>query len=1512
MDPRFFVSGVDPYKSFVPNLDVTEILSTAAASLTFENSMIASPHFNPETALHVIELMDARMDPCAVADPSSGNKLPSVRERIEDGTLPLPVVLGIKESTRVLDHMLLQIYPSFLHGNSAPQTLMSSLYLHPTSLATLAAQTGRPSLYLHTRVPGAETIVPQHNLHFAEISGTNSAPAPASPQPATVPLKSQSTGEVDQAVTLSFFATCLGVLKASGVTYEQILFSDIFEEEDFHPLTYGADMAWAVPLDQILKTLLDAERAMIKSFPGAGAAAQAMVDAASSDRDKVLNGASIQPGVSSSLSPVVSALFDLKEAGSRSSVIPPQLTSLLSNVPLTTSSEETQRGKKGAKKTGAKGASSSSTTTASVPEPSASEAPLAPRNAEPSSLEDLYSISPLPDTGASSLNSLADAAALIVRMRFLRAYHIALEYFSPRHTTPAKAPLKWGQLFPLERGHEAFVSAWLHMEVIAATTPLVPTTPLGKAHEARIVLENLLDSDSSSSVQETSSKKQNKTPKPSPPRNGTTTGVLPKTKEAPLVPGFFPDYDKLFLTNNRHRFVPFADASSSIKLWQRHLCASVFVTQFPALASHNPHRPMSTLANVGVPFAVSPATVSLSSLLTASRAIQSSATVGREVPLPIVPDSGIMDSPLQWPSPFAAIEATLPKAGENSIVSEALKEDQSAAIANAVSRRHVSLFAVHSLLELFSRRNADVLARSLLIRTVLCGGSMEEMDKASATVRDPDSTPSTLSGSLDPSMETEGSGVTSENELKLLQAGDVAWRQGHVRSQVVVGTHTLLELVYSSMKDIGTPSELLFTIEGRSFLELTESVMAATLRLLQCSRSRMRQQMSLNVREWAIVCNDSEYLSKMWSKQYELHQKRLGKSSLDDLSPEEKADLRLYYLYNSQKKLIDTISCWTDFFAMTSLLLHTRIGIESGLYHTDETLSVQWQILHLLRRLIRSGSYIEIGRTIAWIMPELNSISSHMLNSFKNTGEAHLYPVDLRESMDDEGEAAPATDGSAELVDPSWSEYMDNVLSVSIRRRSAFVESAMRNSEALHSEAVLRVLTAAKMCGVWQGLGVEGCGPRTDDELNSASFSMMQRNFRWTVPTFNPHSHAPFRLPSVAFSLRWELFKEFPLLAREGNFAKYLLLFSATANPENQLTLANQSLSYGRECVKTLGRVQELCTIILADRDDILRENPPVLSFPPEQSPPCSPTSFTILMAGYEMNHSLAIETSTNSVLAVAEELSNIDQVVALADQKPLPIKSNFALPVGLRHLRDYRCKIVDEEQAKWELKGSTSGRTGSSTTPDDLKKAQVRYAVAQRKLELFEKEMSALHAKEVQNWQALKTLTDKSKPASSPPKIEPASSESPSLVSVTQLPHRQSLSSPSLYHLLQISSELIAIVRQNIAAVKAQEGGASTTEGITTVHVPSSVADIKTNVTDDATAMAVGGSSVGGSSVSIVSLPTITVSEGAPSHPCKLKVGIVAPYFLDVSFDLPLSAELIKLLTTRDAGATTVVTARK
>jgi hypothetical protein len=42
---------------------------------------------NPEN-LHVTELMDARMDSRAVADPSSGNKLPSVRKRIENGSLP--------------------------------------------------------------------------------------------------------------------------------------------------------------------------------------------------------------------------------------------------------------------------------------------------------------------------------------------------------------------------------------------------------------------------------------------------------------------------------------------------------------------------------------------------------------------------------------------------------------------------------------------------------------------------------------------------------------------------------------------------------------------------------------------------------------------------------------------------------------------------------------------------------------------------------------------------------------------------------------------------------------------------------------------------------------------------------------------------------------------------------------------------------------------------------------------------------------------------------------------------------------------------------------------------------------------------------------------------------------------------------------------------------------------------------------------------------------------------------
>lgn len=1500
LDPRFFVSGTNPYKSFVPNKDVTEILTQASSTLTFEKALHTSSSYNPDNALHVIELMDTRMDPCAVMDPSSGAKLPSVRERIENGTLPFPSSLGVKESTRVLDHILLQLYPSYLHGNSAPQTLMSSLYLHPTSLSTLATESGKPSLYLHTRVPGAETMVPLHNLHFAEISGIKTESAPSVPQPATVPSKLKS--DFDQALTLSFFAICLGVLKASGVTYEQILFSDIFEEEDFHPLTYGADMAWAVPLEQVMKTLIEAECALIKCVPGAGAAAQALVDAASSDRDKVLKGTSIQSGAPSALSAMVTALFDLTEGTPRQTELPPQLTSLLSNLSLSTSvSEEAQRVKKGTKKGGNKAVIIPTTTTASVPTPSSSGVPLPVQSKTLETLDkvqDLFSLDPMPDSHVSSISLLSEAVVLIVRIRFLRAYHSALEYFSPRNTTPAKAPLKWGQLFPLERGHTAFVSAWLHMEVIGATSSLVPTTPFGKAYEQLVTLQDLLiDSTLSSSSSltkiknESSLKKQiGKNPKPSPPKIGSSAVSTKSQEMSSTFAGFFPEYDKLFLTNNRPRFVPVSDAVSSIKMWQRHLCAASFVTQFPALASHNPHRPMSTLTNVGIPFTVSSATVEMNAMLTTSRALQSSGVSGREVPLPTVPDSGIVDPPLQWPGPFSAIEAIILSKEETTLVSDALKEDIAAAAANASPRRHVSLFAVHSLLELFSRRSPDVLARSLLIRTVLCGGSNEEIEKASATVRDPNVTSSTLSSLIEPSIEAESGGVTSENELKLLQAGDVMWKQGHVRSQVVVGTHTLLELLSASMLDIGTPLELLFTVEGRSFLDLTESIMSNTLRLLQCSRSRMRQQMTSNVHEWAIVCADAEYLGKMWSKQYEMHQKRLAKSSLAELSPEELVDQRLFFLFNSQNKVIDTFSCWADHFAMTSLLLHTRIGIESELYHNDEALSVQWQIIHLLRRLLRSGTFSEIGRTLVWMMPELNSISSYTMNQFKTTGEAHLFSVDLRDNIEEDNEASATEPAADPLVDPSWTEYMNNAMKLSFRRRSAFIESASRTSELVHAEAVLRVLISAKMCGVWNGLGVEGCGGRNDEELNSVNFTFMHRVSRWSVPEFNPHSLVPFRLPSVAFSLRWELFREFPSLAREGNFAKYLLLFGATATPESQTNLARQSLAYARECIKELKRVQELCSLILDGRVDNFREQHPS-SYAPEQSSPCSLSSFSILMAGNDINLSLAIEKSITSVNSVAEEFANIDQIVALTEQKPL-IKSNFALSNGLRYLRDYRCKIVDEEEKRWALKGIVSERAGCATGPDVLKLAQVRHTVALRKLELYEKEMTAAYNLEKQNGQIQqiqKKSTEKSKPSSSPPRIE--SIDSSSLLSVMSLPHRQSLSSPALYNLLQTSSERLAILRQSIAANKAQEAQEGGTL-LENVFSQPTMAKTANAVIEEISSV----SSANGTPSSSHP-PTITVFETVPHHPCKLKIGIVPPYFLDFGFDLPFSAANIGLL---------------
>jgi len=126
-------------------------------------------------------------------------------------------------------------------------------------------------------------------------------------------------------------------------------------------------------------------------------------------------------------------------------------------------------------------------------------------------------------------------------------------------------------------------------------------------------------------------------------------------------------------------------------------------------------------------------------------------------------------------------------------------------------------------------------------------------------------------------------------------------------------------------------------------------------------------------------------------------------------------------------------------------------------------------------------------------------------------------------------------------------------------------------------------------------------------------------------------------------------------------------------------------------------------------------------------------------------------------------------------------------------------------------------------------------------------------------------------------------------------LPHRQSLSSPALYNLLQTSSERLAILRQSIAANKAQEAqeGGTLLENVSSQPIMATTATAVT-VGEVSTASSAYGSS------SSSHTPTITVFETVPHHPCKLKIGIVPPYFLDFGFDLPFSAVNIGILSSQ------------
>lgn len=1332
--------------------DITNVVKAAATTLSVTNPLLHGADYNPEISLHTIEMMDPRTD--TGADKTA---LPPVVGRIEDGSLPMSATaLQPSEVVSIMDKIL-QLHSSYLYGNTVPQTLLTSLYTHPEAIATLCKLVGREGIYKHATGPIGPTLFPEHIVgnvfSIASLDDVQSAAAQTKPA-ASANVKPFAPGTKGHALCLALLAYVLGTLKSVGTTHENICAEELLEEEDCYPNLFGCDLAWAVPLQQVLALLQDAEKAVLSAESSASSAAAALYEAAVSQRLKGYEADPIPEGVEDS---------DSEDGGA---------------AVVTKTSGGGKKQKKKEKKS-SPAAGSDKPAAAAVGSGSGSGAPSKP--AATGAL-DTFSIDAVAAPASSSAHSVigdASAAAnLVARLRFLRSYLVGQHYLSADQSKAAAAPLMWGSLFNVEAAHAAFTSAYDFLTAINKTSALAS-----------------------------------------------------ETAEAPVaVPGVFPTYDRLFLDGQRPRFVPIAPFAGSMLLLAKHIVAATFVTQMRALVSHNPHRPMQGMIK-GL-CVMQQATVSLSDLIGVSKAIGSAASwpdakdlqepglIARDakewpLPVPKVPSSGLTDGPLNW--------VPLPRQ------TKAEQEASMAAAATTGTRPHVSMHALFLLLEDFSRRNADVLARSWLHRVVMASPSQPALDSVDG-----------LTGPMqDILVDVSGQRIMEEPGQ---MPRDPYWQYAAARSIVLFGTHTLNEVIEGSMRDVGVPAEFLFSVEGRRYVELTEVAMGSSVLQLFATRARAWRGLEAGIRDWSVVVSESDALESQYTSYCETRIRTLvaharqgivAPASLPTLTPEldgttftaaVPSDIRLMHLLRRHSQITFACSHWSSWFATYLLLTHVRIGVETGIFHNDEAMAVQWHLETLNRKLQALNNHIDVGRSFAWHMPELGVVSEES-RKLSEAGTGPLLRRDLApmqkalekaeaaikaaiDAETKEGDAEAAANALAEIVSTSEfgealeaaEQYLKSLMPSITGRRDTLRNQIQVQADLLHTEAAIRLLLVSKIAGSWSGLGIEASGARSEEDMAS-----MQATYQTIIAGRVKWTPAPgstqFRHPVLAYDNRWHLFKLYQLFPV--SFIGYVKAFAFTPTLEVFRNTSLEVQKYGQTVLRTIGGIVGYARLATSGAVQPLAEPGSTFGKPEESEKKAivssassgsskggkagkkggkgkekpkeeaeeekkqemvisAPSSFTVLMSTRDIAQASQLQHSMVAILETAQ--GNVEAV-------------------RTRVNLDYRIAVVAADEEAWSAERiAADAAAGSTAAQEALRAATVKAAVTARKLEVLEND----HTK--------------------------ALASNPSLAAANlQLPSRAAMQSPFLYEMMRAGGTIRTEMRQayDKAAADAKAAGA-------------------------------------------------------------------------------------------------------
>ena len=383
-----------------------------------------------------------------------------------------------------------------------------------------------------------------------------------------------------------------------------------------------------------------------------------------------------------------------------------------------------------------------------------------------------------------------------------------------------------------------------------------------------------------------------------------------------------------------------------------------------------------------------------------------------------LPHSGIVDPPLDWPM---TSDSSINSNSNSSIG----------------SRPHVSLMALLRSIELLSRRSPDALVRSWMVAILIELPSRYPAPSSSTSSATPDLT---ITGkSIEQAqfaVDSSGSSGGAATAAPPIVDEYADWATAHERSAVVLGSHTMQELIRVHLLDSGVAAEFVASLDGRRFIYMLDRVFQNLVLLLARNRGRIRRLMDAQFRDWSIVAGECTYLDDALARYLHARTQEADEAFIKSggvhpaasssatgpaisvtasgspTSAVTAEEHRHLHVLRTVVPVQPFLSAWAGGIIRWLQQLHTVIGVEAGLYHHDEQIALYWH-LEVFTSAAKRRSELQDGiRGLLTAIPELRTLTSYARHKLAS-GEAFSIELGVPSSGDidlsaDGAEAATA------------------------------------------------------------------------------------------------------------------------------------------------------------------------------------------------------------------------------------------------------------------------------------------------------------------------------------------------------------------------------------------------------------------------------------------------------------------------------------------------------------------------